>query len=97
MKIAIDAMGGDYAPAEVVKGAVRGARECGAGIFLVGQQDRIKAELDKQNTAGLDIEVIHTDEYLVAALALVGQFPINPAALQHGADHVTSVGEVAPV
>lgn len=65
MKISIDAMGGDYAPADVVKGAVKGARESGLGIILVGQQDRIKAELAEQNTSGLDIEVMHTDEYLV--------------------------------
>jgi phosphate acyltransferase len=65
MKIAIDAMGGDHAPGEVVKGAVAGARETGMGIFLVGQQDRIKAELSNLDVSGLDIEVVHTDEYLV--------------------------------
>jgi glycerol-3-phosphate acyltransferase PlsX len=65
MKIAIDAMGGDHAPQEVVKGAVLGARETGLGVYLVGQQDKIKAELAKLDTAGLDIEIIHTDEYLV--------------------------------
>ena len=35
------------------------------GIYLVGQQDKIKAELAKYDTSGLDIEVVHTDEYLV--------------------------------
>jgi phosphate acyltransferase len=65
MKIAIDAMGGDYAPAEVVKGAVKAARDYQLGFFLVGQQDKIQAELAKYPTAGLDIEVVHTDEYLV--------------------------------
>jgi len=65
MKIAIDAMGGDFAPAEIVKGAVRGAREHGVGIILVGPQPRIEAELAKADTAGVDIEIVHTDEYLV--------------------------------
>jgi phosphate acyltransferase len=65
MKISVDAMGGDYAPADVVKGAVMAARESGVGIILVGPQDKVKAELEKQDISGLDIEVVHTDEYLV--------------------------------
>ncbi len=65
MKIAVDAMGGDYAPQEVVRGAVAGARETGLGVYLVGQQDKIRPELDKLDTAGLDVEVVHTDEFLV--------------------------------
>jgi phosphate acyltransferase len=65
MKIAIDAMGGDFAPADVVKGAVQAARDNQLGIILVGQQDPIKAELAKYPVNGLDIEIVHTDEYLV--------------------------------
>ncbi len=64
MKIAIDAMGGDFAPSEIVKGAVMGAREHGVGVILVGPQDIVRGELDKLDTSGLDIEVVHTDEYL---------------------------------
>jgi phosphate acyltransferase len=65
IKIAVDAMGGDYAPGEIVKGAVLGARESGTGIYLIGQQDKIKSELEGLDTAGLEIEVVHTDEFLV--------------------------------
>jgi glycerol-3-phosphate acyltransferase PlsX len=65
LKIAIDAMGGDYAPQEVVKGAIAGARETGMGLYLVGQQDKIKEELAGLNVAGLDLEIVHTDEFLV--------------------------------
>ena len=36
MKIAVDAMGGDYAPQAVVAGAVHAAKEYGVGIILVG-------------------------------------------------------------
>lgn len=64
MKIAIDAMGGDFAPEEVVKGSVSGAREHNAGIILVGPEEIIRAELAKYDTSGLDIEIEHTDEYL---------------------------------
>jgi glycerol-3-phosphate acyltransferase PlsX len=65
MKIAIDAMGGDFAPEEIVKGAILGAKQYNTGIVLVGPQERIQAELAKYDTAGLDIEIIHTDEFLV--------------------------------
>ena len=65
MKISIDTMGGDYAPEDAVKGAVIGAREYDVGIILVGPQDRVKSELAKYNTSGLDIEIVPTEEYLV--------------------------------
>lgn len=65
MKMAIDAMGGDFAPEEIVKGSVLGAREYGVGIILVGPKERIQPELARYDTSGLDIEIVHTDEYLV--------------------------------
>ena len=65
MRIAIDAMGGDFAPEEIVKGSIMGAREHGVGILLTGPQDIIRSELAKDDISGLDIEVVHTDEYLV--------------------------------
>ena len=65
MKIAIDAMGGDFAPEKIIKGAVEGARQHGVGIVFAGPQERIQTELAKYDIAGLDIEIIHTDEYLI--------------------------------
>ncbi len=65
MKIAVDAMGGDFAPQEIIKGAVTGARENSVGIVLVGPRETIERELAKYAVAGLDIEVLHTDEYLI--------------------------------
>jgi phosphate acyltransferase len=61
-RVALDAMGGDLAPTEVVLGAVQAAREYGVGVLLVGPQDAIRAELAKHDTAGLDLEIVHTDE-----------------------------------
>jgi len=65
IKIAVDAMGGDFAPEEIIKGAVSGAREHDVGIILVGPQGRIQAELAKYDGSGLDINIVHTDEYLL--------------------------------
>ena len=49
MKIAVDAMGGDFAPHAVVAGAVQAAKEYGAGIILVGIEELIQAELKKHH------------------------------------------------
>ena len=48
MRIAIDAMGGDFAPREIVKGAVKAARDLSGieKIFLVGDEVAVQKELD---------------------------------------------------
>ncbi|HXF81742.1 MAG TPA: phosphate acyltransferase PlsX [bacterium] len=45
MRIAVDAMGGDYAPQAVVAGAVAAARDFAAEIVLVGPESRVRQEL----------------------------------------------------
>ncbi len=47
MRIAIDAMGGDHAPMEIVKGAVHACDRSDAQIILVGKEAEVQAELDK--------------------------------------------------
>ena len=55
MKIIIDAMGGDNAPAEIVKGAVRAKRELGVDICLVGRAEDVKACLEKEGCDDVEI------------------------------------------
>src|SRR5258707_13827744 len=62
VRLALDAMGGDNAPAEIVLGAIQAAREYGIGVYLVGREDAIRTELAKHDTQGLDLPIIHTDE-----------------------------------
>ncbi len=58
IKIAVDAMGGDYAPQAIVDGAVQAAKEYGAGIILVGIAQAVEAELARHAAArSLPIEV----------------------------------------
>jgi glycerol-3-phosphate acyltransferase PlsX len=42
MRIVVDAMGGDHAPAVVVEGAVLAAREFGVEIILTGREDEVQ-------------------------------------------------------
>src|SRR5579864_4474882 len=64
VRVALDAMGGDNAPGEIVTGAVQAAREYGFGVYLVGREDAIRAELAKHETQGLDLPIIHTGEVI---------------------------------
>ena len=64
IRVALDAMGGDKAPGEVVLGAVQAAREYSMGVYLVGREDIIRAELAKHDTSGLDLPIVHTDEVI---------------------------------
>ncbi|MCY7275561.1 MAG: phosphate acyltransferase, partial [Phormidesmis sp. CAN_BIN44] len=45
VRIAIDAMGGDNAPAEIVAGALRAQEELGVDVLLVGDPQQIEASL----------------------------------------------------
>jgi glycerol-3-phosphate acyltransferase PlsX len=89
MKIAVDAMGGDFAPEEIIKGSVAGAREHGVGIILAGPQEIIKTELAKYDTSGLDIEIVHTDEYLVE-----GEHPAYALRKKRNASIMVAVKQV---
>ncbi|BAI79661.1 fatty acid/phospholipid synthesis protein PlsX [Deferribacter desulfuricans SSM1] len=63
MRIAVDAMGGDHAPREIVKGAILAAKEYDIHIILVGDKTLIQQELDKAgNYPKEKISVIHAEE-----------------------------------
>ena len=60
MKIIIDAMGGDNAPQEIIKGALRAKLELGIDLILVGQEEAIRACLP----AGEDVEIVDAREII---------------------------------
>ncbi|GHO53007.1 phosphate acyltransferase [Ktedonobacter robiniae] len=64
VRLALDAMGGDNAPGEIVLGAIQAARAYGIGVYLVGHEEVIQAELAKHDTSGLDLPIVHTDEVI---------------------------------
>jgi len=64
MKIALDAMGGDNAPAATVHGAVWAAQDYGVSVQLVGRPGIIEAELAKHNTDGLDLDIVPATEVI---------------------------------
>src|ERR1051326_1615224 len=66
MKIAIDIMGGDFAPAATVAGAVLAQKELPAGIkvVMIGDSALIKGELDKLKISPSDFEIVHAPDVI---------------------------------
>jgi len=98
IRIAVDAMGGDFAPAEVVRGAVLASRELAVEIVLVGQPDMINRELSKAK-AKLPVvsasEVIQMDEAPAQAVKQKKDASINVAVnlvKEGNADAIVSAG-----
>ncbi|MBE9180758.1 phosphate acyltransferase PlsX [Oculatella sp. LEGE 06141] len=56
-RIAIDAMGGDHAPAEIVAGALRAQAELGVDILLVGDPQQIEASMHRHSSS-LQLEIV---------------------------------------
>jgi glycerol-3-phosphate acyltransferase PlsX len=74
LKIALDAMGGDFAPQETVLGAIDACREFGADVILVGNELDLKKELTGRTLSNLKLEihpaaeVISMDEHPATAV-----------------------------
>ena len=68
VRVVVDAMGGDNAPEEIVKGAVQAVQaEKDIKVFLVGRQDAVNAELAKYTYDKEKIEVVHAEEVIEMA------------------------------
>ncbi|WP_414575089.1 phosphate acyltransferase PlsX [Anabaena sp. CCY 9402-a] len=100
VRIAIDAMGGDHAPGEIVTGAVRASEELGVKVLLVGDPQKIKAALPpKTNLEGVEIipaeDAIAMDEEPLNAVRRKRKASVNVAmdlVKQQKADAVFSAG-----
>lgn len=62
VRVAIDAMGGDHAPGEIVKGAIAAAKELGVEILLVGDKAAIENVLTGLDISGLSVRVIEATQ-----------------------------------
>jgi glycerol-3-phosphate acyltransferase PlsX len=92
LPIALDAMGGDNAPGEIVAGALRAGRELGVRIVLVGQQEVIESELRKAGDAASrpEIEVLDAREVIA-----MDEHPANAVRTKKDASIVRACSLVA--
>lgn len=73
IKIAVDAMGGDNAPAEIVKGAVEAVNERNdVVVCLTGQEDVVRRELEKHTYNKEQIEIVNASQVIET-----GEPPVN--------------------
>jgi phosphate acyltransferase len=63
MRIAIDAMGGDRAPAEIVAGALAGVQQLGVEVLLFGDEDAVRGELP-DGKAPDGVEIVHCTQVI---------------------------------
>lgn len=68
INVAVDAMGGDYAPMEIVKGAVEAVNENShVKVFLTGQEEAVQKELAAYSYNKDQIEIVHAAEVIETA------------------------------
>lgn len=66
--VAVDAMGGDNAPVEIIKGAIEAANaDKRVKIFLVGRKEVIQSELEKYTYDNNQVEIVHAEEVIETA------------------------------
>jgi glycerol-3-phosphate acyltransferase PlsX len=89
VRIAVDAMGGDHAPGEIVSGAVEAASSGGLQILLVGDAERVNAELVRHDADALPITIVPAEGVIEE-----GEQPARALRLKPRASVVISTGLV---
>lgn len=64
MRVAVDAMGGDYAPREVVRGAVEAINKLGIEVILVGDHEIVGRELSGLDYDRGKLTVVHSSQVI---------------------------------
>lgn len=90
--IAVDAMGGDYAPQEIVYGAYLGVQEHGVKVQLAGPEDILRQELKKYPaTDYMPIEIIPAAD----VIPMAEQQPANAVRKKTNSSVVVAMNQVA--
>ncbi|MCU0589066.1 MAG: phosphate acyltransferase PlsX [Syntrophobacteraceae bacterium] len=78
MRIAVDAMGGDFAPRAVVDGALEADSRCGADLILFGQEERL-GEIMAGRPGASRVQVVHAPD-------VIGMGEAAPVAIRRKRD-----------
>ena len=90
VRVAVDAMGGDNAPTEIIKGVVEAVHaDERVKVFLVGQEDVVKKELAAYSYPAERIEVVHASEVIET-----GEPPVNAIRGKKNSSIVKGLGLV---
>jgi len=105
LKIAVDAMGGDFGPRIAVTGAVQAAQDFKVEILLVGVESEVKKEFDRLGRAASNVTIIDAPEAVgmgdgIFSLRHQKRSSIRVGTLlvkEHRADAFVSMGNTAAV
>lgn len=98
IRIAVDAVGGDYGPQNIVAGALSAARHLGFGLTLVGPGSLIDDELrryDKRDLDAVDVHVVEASDVITMNEGPGGALRRKPHASVKVAAEVVAGGEAA--
>jgi glycerol-3-phosphate acyltransferase PlsX len=90
LPIAVDAMGGDHAPTEIVRGALRAFNEHGIAVTLVGRREVVEAELRGAATSPQGIDVVDAREVIE-----MNEHPANAVRAKRDSSLVSACALVA--
>lgn len=62
MKVAVDAMGGDFGPKVTVEGAIKASQELDVEILLVGSETRVRREFDRLDSSNANVTIVNASE-----------------------------------
>lgn len=106
VRIAVDTMGGDFAPGEIVSGALQASRELGVEIILVGPEAEIERETNKVDITNLPVSLAEASEVILdveqPAIAVIrkpnSSMAVATRLVKEGkADAVVSAGSTGAV
>ena len=93
VRVAVDAMGGDNAPSEIIKGAVEAvADRKDIKVFLVGKEEMIREELKQYQYDGSKIAIVNATEVIETA-----EPPVNAIRKKKDSSIVVAMNMVKPV
>jgi len=75
VRIALDAMGGDYGPEELTRGAMLAAKQTGLQVILVGNQQVLQAHVDRLRSDASgesNLQIVHASEVVE-----MGESPVD--------------------
>jgi glycerol-3-phosphate acyltransferase PlsX len=94
VRIALDAMGGDFAPRATIAGAVLAARELGLDVVLVGDKEKVERELAEHDASGLKLAIVHAAEAVTMSDSPIESLLHKPDSSIHRCFELYKQGEV---
>lgn len=90
MKVAVDAMGGDFGPRVIVEGAIRASQEYQAQVLLVGREDLVKKEYDRLPHSKSNVVIVNASESIDMEEGLLSIRRKKKSSIQVGIELVKS-------